>query len=75
MTPTNGTPGYTYVWERVSGDTQISVVPSGATATWSRSLTTIGEWTAVWRCKITDAAGRVAYTPNVTVTFTRENAG
>lgn len=69
----NGSAPYTYAWERVSGDTTTTVNPSGASVTWSRSLGTAGQFTSVWRCKVTDGQGRVAYTPTVSVTFYREN--
>lgn len=71
----NGSAPYTYAWERVSGDATTTVNPSGATATWSRSLAQPGVFTSVWRCRVTDGQGRVAYTPTVSVTFYRENAG
>jgi len=74
VTTANGVGPYTYAWERVSGDTSTTVDPSGATATWSRTLSTYGQWTSVWRCKVTDGAGRVAYTSAVSVTFQRETA-
>lgn len=69
----NGSGPYTYAWEKVSGDTSTTVNPSGATATWSRSLAQPGMFASTWRCKVTDSQGRVAYTPLINVTFYREN--
>ena len=70
----NGAGPYTYSWERMSGDASTTVSPSGATATWSRTLNTMGQFTSQWRCKVTDSQGRVSYTPPVSVTFSRETS-
>ncbi|WIX90428.1 hypothetical protein [Amycolatopsis sp. DG1A-15b] len=75
VTATGGAPPYTYQWQRVSGSSLISASNStGASTSFSTSIpagrTTIR--TAVFRCLVTDAAGIMAYTPDVTVTFEQE---
>jgi YD repeat-containing protein len=69
-TPIGGKSSYTYLWQYVSGDTAIT--SSGNTVSsinWTRSggNQLNGDYTAVWRCKVTDANGTVTYGPNVTV--------
>jgi hypothetical protein len=70
--PSGGVGPYTYLWERVSGDTNI--FPSGsisaATLRWGRSNGSAGNFNATWRCCVTDNLGTVAYSPNVIVEIT-----
>ena len=75
VTATGGVAPYAYSWQRVSGSSLVSATnPAGASTSFSTSLparrTTIR--TAVFRCLVTDAAGIMAYAPNVTVTFEQE---
>ncbi|WP_410667919.1 hypothetical protein [Amycolatopsis sp. cmx-4-68] len=75
VTATGGVAPYTYSWQRVSGSSLISASnATGASTSFSTSLpagrTTIR--TAVFRCLVTDAAGIMAYAPEVTVTFEQE---
>lgn len=63
-----GTPGYTYAWTRVSGDTSIFCnSPTSATTTWTRSSATVHIYTAVWKCTVTDS---VAATRSITLIVT-----
>lgn len=68
-----GTAPFTYLWQYVSGDVNFSANSgtSGST-TFSATLSVgIGDTTtatAVWRCKVTDNTGAIAYGPNCTVT-------
>jgi YD repeat-containing protein len=66
--------GYTYAWQRVSGDTTTTVVsPTSSSTKWSRIMPNANvSYSSVWRCRVTDSTGATAYSPNVTVTFTRQ---
>lgn len=69
-TATGGTPGYTYLWEFVSGDAGISIIGSTSpTTNFSATLTNGQTLAAYYRCKVTDSALRVAYSGNVLVTL------
>jgi hypothetical protein len=51
-----GTPGYTYAWSRVSGDSTIACTsPTSASTTFSRSSAIAHTYTAVWKCVVTDS--------------------
>jgi hypothetical protein len=63
---------YTYTWEKISGDNQ-AINVSGNTATWDGPTYSGSTLSSVWRCKVTDSAGNVAYTPSVSVTASYEN--
>lgn len=71
-TASGGTPGYTYSWSRVSGDT--SIFPrngSSSTTDFGRLCAAAGTFIAVWRCTVTDSVpNSVAATPDVTITIT-----
>ena len=71
VTATGGSGGYTYTWERISGDNQ-SINASGNSATWVGPSIFGTTMSSVWRCKVTDSVGNFAYTPSVSVTATRE---
>lgn len=77
VTATGGGGGYTYQWERVSGDTQTQVAsPNSASTIWTRSMLTATygvDYISYWRCRVTDAANATAYTPNVKVVFRKDN--
>lgn len=66
---TGGSGSYSYAWEYVSGDTDIgATAPTSAASAFSRYVTSIGIYSAVWRCKITDTVTtNTAYTANVTI--------
>ena len=67
-----GVPPYAFTWQRVSGIP--AVVPETPTDSW-----TVWTWTgtnpvpplksAVYRCRVIDAASTTVYSPNVTVTI------
>jgi hypothetical protein len=66
--PTGGTPGYTYLWERVSGDSGTSAIPSTvAAAQFLRIGAAFNLYQSSWRCRVTDSLGAIAYSPEVTV--------
>lgn len=65
-----GVPAYIYAWQYVSGD--VGPAPtSGMTATtaWSAISGPSTVLAAVWRCKVTDMNGNIAYSANVSVTL------
>jgi chitodextrinase len=66
--------GYTYAWQRVSGDsTTTAIAPSSSATKWSRTMPNSNvTYTSVWRCQVTDSTGASTYSPNVTVTFSRQ---
>ena len=67
---TGGTPGYTYAWTKVSGDSITVVSAATAATTFQATSVTTGETrTAIFRCTATDAAAATA-TVDVTVTIT-----
>jgi YD repeat-containing protein len=75
VTASGGTGGYTYQWERVSGDGAITAqTPTASSTKWTRSLS---GWDVVfiayWRCLVRDSAGNTAYTQQVQVEFERED--
>lgn len=64
-----GQSDFTYAWSRKSGDSSISI--SSATAqsvTWSATGTSQTK-SAVWACTVTDSTGRVATSPDITVSL------
>lgn len=70
-TVTGGTPPYTYLWQLVSGTTDIK---ANSPAYSSCGFYWDGSWTsrpksASWRCKVTDSVSVVAYSSNVSVYF------
>lgn len=70
VTAYGGSPSYSYDWEYVSGDVQISAVSdTSATTTW-QSNGTDEIFSSVWRCKVTDSASRIVYSDNVSIEFT-----
>lgn len=67
-TPSGGTPGYSYLWQRVSGDAGTNPVDSAAASTaFERTSGPSHVYNSVWRCRVTDTASNVAYTDNVAV--------
>lgn len=73
VTPSGGTPGYTYAWTRVSGSTAITAnSATAATTTFDCSSISDGQTLeAVMRCTVTD---NVAATKTVDVVVTFERA-
>ncbi len=76
VTASGGTgTGYTYSWQYVSGDTQISVIHGSSNTTgWSRSMPVqTVTFTALWKCVVTDSGGNIGQVA-VNVTFLRFTA-
>lgn len=71
ITATGGAGSYSYAWERVSGDTELS--PSNSAISnpvinVSGTVTNAGIFvSAVFRCKVTDSAGNAVWSPSVDV--------
>jgi YD repeat-containing protein len=64
--------GYTYLWERVSGDTQtnLSTAPTNPVARWNHPIPNMNtDYNSVWRCRVSDSSGTIVYTANVHVRF------
>lgn len=63
--------GYTYTWQYVSGDTGITATnPGGAQTAWRRTgMQVFQTYSANWQCKVTDSAGHVVYSGQVSITF------
>lgn len=63
----NAVPTATYLWEHVSGDTATVNNPTSSSTTFTRSVSVLpGEFftrSGIYRCKVTDGAGQVAYGP------------
>ncbi len=70
VSASGGAPNYSYDWEYVSGDSEISAASdSSATTAWT-SIGVNTVFDAEWRCKVTDAGGVVAYSGNVSIQVT-----
>lgn len=71
VTASGGSGARTYSWERISGDTSISVNSASSETTsfnWSGTPTIIGvEASAMFRCTVTDSTGSA--TADVNVSF------
>ena len=69
-TPTGGVSPYTYAWEFVNGDGNISAqYSSNATTQFYAYFPSDGTKSGTWRCKVTDSASTVAYSNNVDLFF------
>lgn len=65
-----GSPPYTYLWSRVSGDTDITIQDPTNYYTYFTALLTSGDSaTTVFKCTVTDAASTVVDTNTITVTL------
>lgn len=63
----NGVPGYSYLWQYVSGDT-FGISSSTLATTHFTYTLAVGDYkSAFYRCRITDALGQIAYTDPVQV--------
>jgi hypothetical protein len=67
VTPTGGTGPYTYAWALVSGDAFTVNSPTAATTTFSTTLISGQEKSAVYRCTVTDSLAAEA-TATVSIT-------
>jgi hypothetical protein len=76
-TGSGGDSPYTYLWERVSGDSSITAsTASSRTTSFSRTGCIAGtSYSATWHCIVTDDAGDVVYSDNVSITITRTSSG
>lgn len=72
-TPTGGSGAISYAWQYVSGDTTVTCAsPSAATTTFSAAVSgAVPDKSAVWRCRVTDAASNVAYSNTITAQFSK----
>jgi hypothetical protein len=71
-TGSGGTSPYTYAWSRVSGNSAITATNANSRSTsFTRSSCVAGtSYSATWRCQVTDSAGTIVYSSNVSVTIT-----
>jgi hypothetical protein len=70
-TASGGVAPYTYLWERTSGDASTTASnPTGDITTFVRTSVSPGLFSSVWRCKVTDDVGTIAYSPTIIVEFT-----
>jgi hypothetical protein len=69
--------GYTYAWQRVSGDGSTTAVnPTGSSTRWNRSVPDSPDtsYISTWRCVVTDSGGNTnPVQSTVTVEFTRRS--
>ena len=65
-----GSPAYTYLWSKVSGDPDITIQSPTSYYTYFTALLTSGDSaTTVFKCTVTDAASTVVDTNTITVTL------
>ena len=65
-----GSPPYTYLWSRVSGDTDITIQDPTNYYTYFTALLSSGDSVStVFKCTVTDAASTVVDTNTITVTL------
>lgn len=74
-TITGGNASHLYLWEYVSGDTFTVTSSTANSTTFSKllSVSGVGESnvaSGTYRCRVTDAASRIVYGPNCTITLT-----
>lgn len=74
VTPQGGTgSGPTYLWQRVSGDTSITVSNStAATVSFSAIVSKFGTRVGVWRCTVTRGAESVVLYVNVALDYSSD---
>jgi hypothetical protein len=66
-TPVGGVGPFTYAWEYVSGDSSTALTPTTAYCSWSASRVPYVYLGGLYRCKVTDSIGTIAYSENVQV--------
>ena len=68
-TPNGGTAPFSYQWDKVGGDTQVVASGSSTAASFRTQVANQAsgtDYTSTWVCVVRDAAGRTAYSPQVT---------
>lgn len=74
VTPSGGVAPYNYSWERLNGDGSTGVENASWNSTrFLRTGSFLNFYTSTWRCKVTDNAGTIAYSPNLTVDIEFDN--
>jgi len=67
-TVVGGVPPYTYLWTRVSGDTEVGPINSTSASTiFSGYFTGPGTYATVYKCVVTDAAAVSVDSNNITI--------
>ena len=76
-TATGGIPPYSYLWQYVSGDAGMPATSptSSSTSWWSSGPAGGPGKISYWRCRVSDAANTIVYTPNVKITILMRNTG
>lgn len=74
---TGGVFPYAYLWQLVSGDTATVARSAGYSSTdwWYQGVPGGDAKVSYWRCRVTDSANTVAYTPNVQVSMLMRSTG
>jgi len=68
VTANGGKTPYTYIWTRLSGSATPSISHTSPNyAVWSANSSIATTMNAVWNCTVTDARGKTATTPNISV--------
>ena len=67
-TVVGGVPPYTYLWTRVSGDTEIGPISGTSSSTqFSAYFASPGSYSTVYKCVVTDAAASSVDSNNITI--------
>jgi hypothetical protein len=63
-----GVPPYTYLWTHVSGDTEVEAISETLASTkFSAYFDSLGSFTAVFKCVVTDASATAVDSNNITI--------
>jgi hypothetical protein len=69
-TVVGGVPPYTYLWTRVSGDTEIGPITGTSSSTkFSAYFPSFGSFQTVYKCVVTDSAATPVDSNNITITM------
>jgi len=67
-TVVGGVPPYTYLWTRVSGDTEVGPISGTSASTkFSAYFASPDTYSTVYKCVVTDAAANVVNSNNITI--------
>lgn len=67
-TVVGGIPPYTYLWTRVSGDTEVGPISGTSSATqFSAYFASPGSYSTVYKCVVTDAAASSVDSNHITI--------